>query len=100
MPYVNPPPEISEPTLLLSLPGPLQAKLEGGANLPSMPAAVERVLSVARQPDAGLADFARAIENDPALTLRLLSLANSAFYSRHQNLNSSNKCSTCGIHGA
>ncbi|MCL7928990.1 sensor domain-containing diguanylate cyclase [Halomonas llamarensis] len=84
MPEVNSPSEISEPTRLLSLPEPLQAQLDEGTNLPSMPAAVGRVLAVARHPDAGLVDFARAIENDPALTLRLLSLANSAFYSRHQ----------------
>ncbi|MYL24354.1 sensor domain-containing diguanylate cyclase [Vreelandella massiliensis] len=76
--------EVAEPALQLALPKRLQAKLNEGSSLPSMPAAVGRVLSVARQPDAGLADFARAIENDPALTLRLLSLANSAFYSRHQ----------------
>ncbi|MGY4876452.1 diguanylate cyclase [Vreelandella aquamarina] len=76
--------EGDEPLLLSGLPGSLQTKLDKCTVLPSMPVAVVKVLEVARRPDAGFIDYARAIENDPALTLRLLSLANSAFYSRHQ----------------
>lgn len=48
--------------------------------MPSMPGAVFEVLKIARNPDALLSDYAHAIERDPALTLRLLSLANSALY--------------------
>lgn len=40
------------------------------------------MLNLARMPEPRLADFAKVIERDPALTLRLLSLANSAFYAR------------------
>ncbi|MGS2743698.1 sensor domain-containing diguanylate cyclase [Halomonas sp. LS-001] len=76
--------EGAEPAQLFYLPATLQAKLEKCTVLPSMPAAVVKVLEVARRTDAGFIDYARAIENDPALTLRLLSLANSAFYSRQQ----------------
>nr|WP_246386265.1 GGDEF domain-containing protein [Halomonas campaniensis] len=64
------------------LPEPFHGRLAECNTLPSLPAAVARVLTVARSPDASLMDYAKAIEEDPALTLRLLSLANSAYYSR------------------
>lgn len=67
---------------LPSLPEALRARLANCDTLPSLPAAAARVLMLARRPDTGLADYAEAIEKDPALTLRLLSLANSSFYSR------------------
>lgn len=67
---------------LPSLPEKLRMRLVECDRLPSLPAAAARVLMLARQGDAGLADYADAIEKDPALTLRLLSLANSTYYSR------------------
>ncbi|MFY0990197.1 diguanylate cyclase [Halomonas sp. C05BenzN] len=72
------------------LPASLQARLADCHTLPSLPAAVARVLMVARRPDASLFDYAAAIEEDPALTLRLLALANSVFYSRQRS-----EASTC-----
>lgn len=65
------------------LPDNLHVRLTECATLPSLPAAVARVLTVAKDPDASLMDYASAIEQDPALTLRLLSLANSTYYSPH-----------------
>ncbi|MCG6659661.1 diguanylate cyclase [Halomonas campisalis] len=65
------------------LPGDLRDRLARCQSLPSLPAAAARVLDLARTQEPRLADFARAIEQDPALTLRLLSLANSAFYARN-----------------
>lgn len=62
------------------LPPTLTQRLKDCATLPSMPGAVFEVLKMARNPDALLSDYAHAIERDPALTLRLLSLANSALY--------------------
>ena len=76
--------EGAEPAMLSCLPASLQTKLDNCTVLPSMPAAVVKVLKVAKREDANFMDYAHAIENDPALTLRLLSLANSAFYSRQQ----------------
>lgn len=67
---------------LPALPEALCARLAECDTLPSLPAAAARILTLARRPDTGLADYAEAIEKDPALTLRLLSLANSSFYSR------------------
>lgn len=74
--------ENSTTTELPPLPEHLEDRLADCGTLPSLPAAVARVLSLARHPNASLQDYARAIEEDPALTLRLLSLANSVFYSR------------------
>ncbi|WP_085919691.1 sensor domain-containing diguanylate cyclase [Halomonas sp. CSM-2] len=67
-----------------ALPGFLQSDLDQCARLPSLPTVAIRVLEVAGYPDATLNDYANAIEQDPALTLRLISLANSAFYARQQ----------------
>ncbi|MCH4563692.1 GGDEF domain-containing protein [Halomonas sp. EGI 63088] len=79
-----------DPHALPPLPAPLLARLADCHTLPSLPAAVAKVLMVARRPDASLFDYAAAIEEDPALTLRLLALANSAFYARHRR-----EASTC-----
>ncbi|KAA0013648.1 diguanylate cyclase [Billgrantia pellis] len=67
------------------LPDALRQRLADCRSLPSLPAAAARVINIARSPEPRLADYARAIEQDPALTLRLLSMANSAFYSRGGN---------------
>ncbi|PMR67951.1 sensor domain-containing diguanylate cyclase [Halomonas heilongjiangensis] len=72
------------------LPASLQARLADCHTLPSLPAAVAKVLMVARRSDASLFDYAEAIEADPALTLRLLALANSVFYARHRR--AANSC--------
>ncbi|MFN2410529.1 MAG: diguanylate cyclase [Halomonas sp.] len=66
-----------------ALPGFLQRDLAECTRLPSLPTVAIRILEVAGYPDATLNDYAHAIEQDPALTLRLISLANSAFYARH-----------------
>jgi len=49
-------------------------------DLPSLPEVVARVLQVVDNPRSSAADFGRAISLDPALTARILRLANSAFY--------------------
>lgn len=67
------------------LPETLRNRLAECRTLPSLPAAAARVIAIARSPDPCLADYARTIGQDPALTLRLLSMANSASYSRGGN---------------
>ena len=49
-------------------------------SLPSLPAIYFRVRSVIEHPDSSAGDVAREISCDPALTTRLLRLANSSFY--------------------
>ena len=48
--------------------------------MPALPAAAGRVLTAARDPDAGIADVMKIIEADPGLTADILRLANSAFF--------------------
>ncbi|HPU99219.1 MAG TPA: HDOD domain-containing protein, partial [Candidatus Hydrogenedentes bacterium] len=48
--------------------------------MPALPAAAGRVLTAARDPDAGIADIMKIIEADAGLTADILRLANSAFF--------------------
>ncbi|MBZ0331828.1 GGDEF domain-containing protein [Halomonas sp. ANAO-440] len=70
---------------LSPLPDTLRLRLGDCRTLPSLPAAAARVIGLARAPEPRLDDFATAIQQDPALTLRLLSMANSAYFSRSGN---------------
>ncbi|MBE0490482.1 MAG: diguanylate cyclase [Halomonas sp.] len=72
----------SPPLGLPPLPETLRSRLGECDSLPSLPAAAARVLMLARHPDTSLVEYAEAIDKDPALTLRLLSMANSSYYSR------------------
>lgn len=47
------------------------------SSLPTLPAVALKILEIARTPDATLHDYAQAIEYDPALTARLIAVANS-----------------------
>ena len=49
-------------------------------SLPSLPAIYFRVRSMIEHPDSSVGDVAREISCDPALTTRLLRLANCSFY--------------------
>ncbi|GAA0690226.1 sensor domain-containing diguanylate cyclase [Vreelandella titanicae] len=51
-------------------------------NLPTLPAVAVNVLKVARTEHPSVNDYANAIERDPALSMRIITLANSAFFSR------------------
>ena len=48
--------------------------------IPALPPAVGKVLSLARDPKSGVTDIIRAVEFDPGLTSDILRLANSAFF--------------------
>ena len=58
----------------------LEALVRQVRDLPALPAAVLRVMELTDDPNAGLADVARALASDQALAVRVLKLANSAFY--------------------
>ena len=49
-------------------------------DLPALPATVVRVMQIAGDPKAGIADVAKVLVSDQALAARVLKLANSAFY--------------------
>ncbi|SFH45466.1 GGDEF domain-containing protein [Modicisalibacter xianhensis] len=60
----------------------LRQSLAACPNLPSLPAAVLKVIELARDPDVKLQPLVEALNHDPALTARLISLANTVYYTQ------------------
>lgn len=61
----------------------LERRLQG-LGMETQPEVAAKVIDLVANPGAGLRDFASAIKADPALTGRLLRLANSAFFAQRQ----------------
>lgn len=59
----------------------LQKLIEKQINLPSPPAIVVQILNTVQKESVSLQDLARIISADPALTVKMLRVANSGFYS-------------------
>ena len=57
-------------------------------NLPALPAIVSKLIQVVNSPDTSAEDAARLIQKDPALTTKMLRLANSAFYGIPRSISS------------
>ncbi|MBN1757962.1 MAG: HDOD domain-containing protein [Chitinispirillaceae bacterium] len=57
-------------------------------NLPALPAIVTRLIQVVNSPDTSADDAAKLIQKDPALTTKMLRLANSAFYGIPRSISS------------
>ena len=55
-------------------------------NLPSLPAIAMQVLDLAQKPDVDIAEIARIISKDPALSSKILRTVNSSFYGRSQHV--------------
>jgi two-component system cell cycle response regulator len=55
-------------------------------NLPSLPAIAVQVLELAQKADVDIAEIARTISKDPALSGKILRTVNSSFYGRSQNI--------------
>ncbi|WP_339883339.1 diguanylate cyclase [Vreelandella maris] len=68
--------------LTTALPAFLVSDLLKCPNLPSLPSVAINVLKIARTEHPSVSEYANAIERDPALTMRIITLANSAFFSR------------------
>lgn len=69
------------------------------ATLPAFPRAVQDVLDLLRKPNIELAQLARAIEADAALTMRVLRTANSPFYGSRAGIATvRNACRVLGVH--
>jgi diguanylate cyclase (GGDEF)-like protein len=64
----------------------LAAKIKAAPNLPSVPAIAFEVLDLAQKPEADIAEIARAISKDPALSGKILRTVNSSFYGRSHNV--------------
>ena len=68
--------------LSTELPPFLVADLINCPTLPSLPSVAINILKIARTEHPSVNEYANAIERDPALTMRIITLANSAFFSR------------------
>jgi HD-like signal output (HDOD) protein len=62
--------------------------IESIDNLPSFPAVVSRLIKVVNSPESSADDAASLIERDPALTSKMIRLANSAFYGIPRSISS------------
>jgi two-component system, cell cycle response regulator len=61
-------------------------KVKQCPNLPSLPAIAMQVLDLAQKADVDIAEIARIISKDPALSSKILRTVNSSFYGRSQNV--------------
>lgn len=61
-------------------------KIKNTPNLPSMPAIAMQVLDLTQRADVDIAEIARIISKDPALSGKILKTVNSSFYGRSQNV--------------
>ncbi len=57
-----------------------QADLDGIDDLPTLPSVFAEVDRLCKDPDIGADELSKVIETDPSITLKLLNLANSAFF--------------------
>ena len=64
----------------------LLQKLRACPNLPSLPTIAIRVLELAKIPEVDIAEIARIITRDPALSGKILKTVNSSFYQRGQHV--------------
>jgi len=56
-------------------------------NLPTLPVVFTEVDRLCKNPDVGADELSKVIETDPSITLKLLSLANSAFFGFSRKIN-------------
>ena len=56
--------------------------------LPSLPAVYHELTRATQNPDAGIADVAKIVEKDPAMSIKILQLVNSAYFGLAQKTSS------------
>jgi len=66
----------------LNIPLELSESLSACNNLPSLPLIVVKIMDASQDPDIGIADVADILKVDPALSAKLLKVANSPMYAR------------------
>jgi HD-like signal output (HDOD) protein len=66
----------------------LKSLVAGLGTLPTLPETYANLEKRLRQPDCALADIARIIEQDPAMTAKILQLVNSAFFGLYTRVES------------
>jgi len=80
--------------------GQLLSRLSRCTQLPSPPGVAADIIDLANDPDASLGDVAEAVSIDPALSTKLLRLANSALYARKRRIDNLRQAITMfGLNG-
>ena len=69
----------------------LRDAASGAGRLPSVPRLYSELTTLMRDPDAGIGDAARLVEQDAAMTAKVLQLANSAFFGRTRQVSDVNE---------
>jgi len=72
---------------VIDLPADLRNMILKCPALPSLPAVVMKVIDASKDPDIGLAEVSDIISADPALSAKLLKIANSPLYSLRRTIN-------------
>ena len=72
----------------------LLERMRNISHLPSLPAVALRVLELARRDDTGVADIAKVISRDPALSAKVLRTVNSSFYGLPMQVSTINHAAT------
>jgi diguanylate cyclase (GGDEF)-like protein len=80
------------------LPPQLLASLKASRNLPSVPGVALRILELSRREEVSLGEVCKVVQQDPALSAKILRYANSAFLARASTVTSvSNAVSLLGL---
>lgn len=66
----------------------VSAKIREAVDIPTLPATISRIQEVLRQPDAGVAEVAEIVAEDPPVAARVLRLANTAYYAPREKIGS------------
>ena len=69
------------------LPKTLQKELLSCQHLPSVPAVALKIIEASKDPDVSLSDVSSIISSDPAISAKLLKIANSSAYSQRRSVN-------------
>lgn len=65
----------------------LERALDSCTNLPSLPAVALKIIDASKDPDISLHEISSIISSDPAISAKLLKIANSPLYSQRRSLN-------------
>ena len=68
------------------LPPELEKKLSHCSRLPSLPSVALKIIDASKDPDIGLSEIAAIISGDPAISAKLLKIANSPLYSQRRTI--------------
>ncbi len=69
----------------------LKRQIAHATNLPTLPGVAMKILELAKDPDVGLAEVAEVMALDPAMTSKVLRMANSPLYSRQRKVDNVRK---------